>query len=186
MGVLPYRPILSNPTLGMIADGLGGESICPGPDLDRVIDDVAIGAMQPEHMLQRVGPGTIVIVPGDREDVIRAIIDAHGSGHPSGLGLVLTGGYRPTPDVIEEIRVANLFSTLVAADTYAVASAVHDLLVKTHASDDEKIDLIKRVVAEHLDVDRVLAAARPVRQASGRRAGDPPPRRVVRSGAARR
>jgi BioD-like phosphotransacetylase family protein len=165
LGVLPYRPILSNPTLGMIADGLGGESICPGPDLDRVIDDVAIGAMQPEHMLQRVGPGTIVIVPGDREDVILAIIDAQGSGHPAGLGLVLTGGYRPSPAVIEAIRIANLFSTLVAADTYAVASAVHDLLVKTHASDDEKIALIKRVVADHLDVDRVLAAARPVQAA---------------------
>jgi BioD-like phosphotransacetylase family protein len=149
----------------MIADGLGGESICPGPDLDRVIDDVAIGAMQPEHMLQRVGPGTIVIVPGDREDVIRAIIDAQGSGHPAGLGLVLTGGYRPSAEVTDEIRAANLFSILVAADTYAVASAVHDLLVKTHASDDEKIDLIKRVVAEHLDVDRVLAAARPVQHA---------------------
>ena len=51
--------------------------------------------------------------------------------------------------------------TLVAADTYAVASAVHDLLVKTHSSDDEKIATIKRLVAEHLDVDRILAVATP-------------------------
>ena len=167
LGVLPYRPILSNPTLGMIADGLGGESICPGPDLDTVIDGVAIGAMQPEHMLERVGPGTLVIVPGDREDVIRAIIRARASSRPVGLGLVLTGGYRPTPDVIEEIRAADLFSTLVAADTYPVASAVHDLLVKTHASDDEKIALIKRLVAEHLDIDRVLEAARAPRGTVG-------------------
>jgi hypothetical protein len=33
---------------------------------------------------------------------------------------------------------------------------VHDLLVKTHADDVEKIELIKSVVAEHLDLDRVL------------------------------
>lgn len=161
LGVLPYRPILSNPTLGMIADGLGGESICPGPDLDRVIDGVAIGAMQPHHMLERVGPGTLVIVPGDREDVIRSIIAARGMERRAGLGLVLTGGYRPGPAVLEAIRGADLFATLVAADTYPVASAVHDLLVKTHASDEGKIDLIKRLVAEHLDVDRVLSAARP-------------------------
>ena len=159
LGVLPYRPILSNPTLGMIAEGLGGESICPGPDLDRVIDDVAIGAMEPQHMLQRVGPGTLVIVPGDREDAILALIEAQRRPQPVGLGLVLTGGYRPSPAVVAAIREANLFSTLVAADTYAVASAVHDLLVKTHSSDDEKIDTIKRLVAEHLDVDRILDVA---------------------------
>ena len=120
---------------------------------------IKIGAMQPEHMLHWVGPGTLVIVPGDREDAVRAIIAARASPQPVGLVLVLTGGYRPSPAVIEEIRAADLFSTLVAADTYHVASAVHDLLVKTHASDHEKIALIKRVVAEHIDVDRILAVA---------------------------
>src|SRR5207237_557466 len=77
LGVLPVRPILSNPTLGMILDGVHGETIHPGPDLDRVIDGVAIGAMEPGHMLERVGPGTLVIVPGDREDVILTVTTAH-------------------------------------------------------------------------------------------------------------
>ena len=77
LGVLPVRPILSNPTLGMILEGVRGETIHPGPDLDRVIDGVAIGAMEPGHMLERVGPGTLVIVPGDREDVILTLTTAH-------------------------------------------------------------------------------------------------------------
>ena len=77
LGVLPVRPILSNPTLGMILEGVQGETIHPGPDLDRVIDGVAIGAMEPRHMLERVGPGTLVIVPGDREDVILTLTTAH-------------------------------------------------------------------------------------------------------------
>ncbi len=192
LGVLPVKPLLSNPTLGMVLDGVHGETIHPGPDLDRVIDGVAIGAMEPGHMLERVGPGTLVIVPGDREDVILTITTAHllprvrlGSvteaariaaiaaeatnertasveGHEgAAIGLVLTGGYRPRPAVLAAIRQADLFTTLVAEDTYSVASEVHDLLVKTHAADREKIDLIKGLVAECLDVDRILAAARP-------------------------
>lgn len=157
LGVLPYRHILSNPTLGMILDGVHGETIWPGPDLDRVIDDVAIGAMEPAHMLQRIGPGTLVIVPGDREDAILALSRAPDDGdRRHGVGLVLTGGYRPRPPIIAAIRAANLFATLVNDDTYAVASAVHDLLVKTHSSDLEKIALIKALVADHLDIDRIL------------------------------
>jgi BioD-like phosphotransacetylase family protein len=162
LGVLPYRPILSNPTLGMILEGVHGEPIHDGPDLDRVIDNVAVGAMEPGHMLQRIGPGTLVIVPGDREDAILTLTDAHRADDGQGvaLGLVLTGGYRPSASVLSEIRRADLFATLVPEDTYSVASEVHDLLVKTHPADIEKIETIKALVAEHLDIDRILEVAR--------------------------
>jgi hypothetical protein len=80
LGVLPYRPILSNPTLGMVLEGVGGRVIHVGPDLDRVIAGVAIGAMEPHHMLARIGQGTLVIVPGDREDVILTLTTAHLAG----------------------------------------------------------------------------------------------------------
>jgi BioD-like phosphotransacetylase family protein len=187
LGLLPVKPLLSNPTLGMIVDGVHGETIHAGPDLDRVIDGVAIGAMEPGHMLDRVGPGTLVIVPGDREDVILTLVRAHLVSHdledtPAGsaairmaedvgasgvdghegaaVGLVLTGGYRPRSAVVDAIRGADLFATIVSEDTYSVASEVHDLLVKTHPADREKIELIKDLVAECLDVERVLAVAR--------------------------
>jgi BioD-like phosphotransacetylase family protein len=180
LGVLPVRPILSNPTLEMILEGLAGETIHAGPDLDRVISGVAIGAMEPGHMLERVGPKTLVIVPGDREDVILTLTTAHLMGTPrtasveeltqptlqleethagAAIGLVLTGGYRPRRAVVEAIRRADLFATLVPRDTYSVASEVHDLLVKTHAADVEKIELIKELVASNLDIDRVLGVA---------------------------
>ena len=190
LGVLPVRPILSNPTLQMILEGVHGETIHAGPDLDRVIDGVAIGAMEPRHMLERVGAGTLVIVPGDREDVILTLTTAHltrrfrlaGSteaariaqiaaeatnertanveGHEgAAIGLVLTGGYRPRDAVLAAIRQADLFTTIVPEDTYVVASEIHDLLVKTHPADVEKIALIKQLVAEHLDIDAILAVA---------------------------
>lgn len=180
LGILPVHPLLSNPTLEMILEGVQGETLHPGPDLERVIDGVAIGAMEPGHMLERVGPGTLVIVPGDREDVILTLTTAHLMGTPrsasvdeltnpslelddghagAAIGLVLTGGYRPRPAVIAAIRRADLFATLVRDDTYTVASEVHDLLVKTHAADREKIALIKDLVAANLDMDRILAVA---------------------------
>src|SRR6478735_6835600 len=37
LGVLPYRPILSNPTLGMIVEGVRGRVVSEGHDVERVI-----------------------------------------------------------------------------------------------------------------------------------------------------
>jgi BioD-like phosphotransacetylase family protein len=162
LGVLPYRPILSNPTLWMVLEGVHGETIHPGPDLDAVIGGVAIGAMEPEHMLQRIGPSALVIVPGDREDVISAIVKARGLDSEAGgdaLGLVLTGGYRPRPAVLDAIRAADVFATIVPEDTYKVASEIHDLLVKTHVTDRGKIEEIKALVWENLSIDRILEVA---------------------------
>jgi BioD-like phosphotransacetylase family protein len=168
LGVLPYRPILSNPTLAMVLEGLHGETIHAGPDLDQVIGGIAIGAMEPEHMLERIGPRSLVIVPGDRADVIGAIVAGRMAGldaaeRDGALGLVLTGGYRPARAVLDAIRAADLFATLVPEDTYQVASELHDLLVKTHPADAGKIAEIKALLWKYLFIDRVLEVAEEAR-----------------------
>jgi phosphate acetyltransferase len=182
VGMLPFRPMLSNPTLSMLVEQMAGELLAPGPDLDRVIEHVAIGAMLPRHVVDEVGPGSLLLVPGDRTDVIAATLAAvrasriggerrgflgvgrrRGFGRPSPdptrtelAGIVLTGGYEPRPRDLEQIRDAGLFCYLVEHDTYAAASEVHDLLVKIHPADRDKIALIKRLAERHLDVDRIL------------------------------
>jgi BioD-like phosphotransacetylase family protein len=183
LGTLPYRPILSNPTLSMLLEQLPGELLFEGGDLDRPIEHVAIGAMQPRHLLERVGPGSLLIVPGDRTDVIQATLAANQAHRDltrePGLierlrprprfgrrgedprtvelsGLILTGGYRPRVRDLEAMERSGMFAYLVEEDTYETASRVHDLLVKTHPADTRKIDEIRRLVAEHFDVDGLL------------------------------
>ncbi len=169
LGVIPYRPILSNPSLAMILEGTRADLINAGPDLDLIIGGISVAAMEPHHVLQHVVGRRIVIVAGDREDVIVALSRAHraemrrpavirGEAEPATVGFVLSG-YRPRPAVVDEVRRADLFACFLDEDTYMVASDVHDLLVKTHASDRGKIEMIKSIVAASLDVERMLAAA---------------------------
>jgi len=169
LGVIPYRPILSNPSLAMIVEGTRAELLLPGPDLDLVIGGISVAAMEPHHVLQHVLGRRIVIVAGDREDVIVALARAHraearrpavvrGEVEPATVGFVLSG-YRPRPAVVDEIRRADLFACFLDEDTYQVASDVHDLLVKTHAADAGKIAMIKSIVAASLDAGQMLAAA---------------------------
>jgi hypothetical protein len=180
LGVIPYRPILSNPSLAMILEGTRAELLLAGPDLDLVIGGISVAAMEPHHVLQHVVGRRIVIVAGDREDVIVALARAHraearrpavirGDVEPATVGFVISG-YRPRPAVVDELRRADLFACFLDEDTYQVASEVHDLLVKTHAADAGKIEMIKSIVAASLDPAQMLAAAAEVTPQDRRRA----------------
>jgi BioD-like phosphotransacetylase family protein len=183
LGVLPYRPMLANPTLTMLIEQLQGELLSTGEDMDRLIEHVAIGSGQARHVLEKIGPGSLLIVQGDRQDIIHATIAANNTQkqlnrEPSLLerlrnrsrfgrtpddpearllaGMVFTKGHRPSDRDIEAIRDADIFALLVDEEIYPVASQVHGLLVKTHLADRSKIDVIKQVVAENFDVDGLL------------------------------
>jgi BioD-like phosphotransacetylase family protein len=209
LGVLPYRPMLAHPTLAMLLEQLHGELLHPGDDLDRAIEHVAIGDMRPSHLRGHIDPGTLLILPGDRRDVIAAAVTAHGArrigqagsgpadparelsprtpGHVgqaavSVAGLIFTGGIRPHRDELEALRRAGVFAYLMDEPTYEVAYRVHGLLVKTHPANRAKIEEIKRLVTAHFDVDGLLDRLDGL--ASGARQG--PPGRVSRDQGGRR
>ena len=151
LGTLPYRPLLSNPTLSMLVDQVPGELLSPGTDPERPIERIAIGAMQPRHVLERLGRATLLIVPGDRDDVIHATIaadrrgralhrdpglldrlrdraalprDPGSQGSADLAGLLFTGGYRPRERELDALRRAGIFGYLVEQDTYQAAAQI--------------------------------------------------------------
>jgi hypothetical protein len=151
--------------------------------MDRHIEHVGIGSGQARHVLEKIGPGSLLIVQGDREDVIHAVIAANETQKelnqepglldrlrtrarfgrrpedPKALllaGIVFTNDRRPSDRDIEALRVAGIFSLLVPDEIYPIASQLHRLLIKTHVQDRDKIEAIKQVVAQHFDVDALL------------------------------
>jgi BioD-like phosphotransacetylase family protein len=191
LGVLPYRPILSRPTLAMLVEQMPGELLSSGRDMDQLIEHVAIGSGQARHVLEKIGPGSLLIVQADRGDLIRATVAATETqrqlDREPGLfdrlrnrarfgrvpddprsrslaGIVFTSGRKPSTRDIEALRQSGIFSLVVPEEIYPVASQVHELLVKTHAQDRTKIEIIRQLVATSFDVgallDRIEAQAR--------------------------
>jgi len=158
LGCIPFSRLLANPSLELIATHLDGELLSGSADADRIIGRVAIGAMQASHAVAFLRDQTLLITPGDREDLLLASLATNrAAGGSAVAGIVLTGGFRPSLAVLSELRDAGLFTFLVGTDTYRTAQAVDDILVKTHPADLEKIATIKDLVGRSLDVDRFLA-----------------------------
>jgi BioD-like phosphotransacetylase family protein len=160
LGCIPYSDFLANPSLELLESHLPGERLSGEPAPERTIGHVAIGAMRAEHAVPLLRDRTLLITPGDRDDLLGAALDldAAAPGGPARVsGVVLTGGFRPPAAILERLRSAGLWSYLVEEDTYRTAEAVHGVLVKTHPGDTEKIDTIIRLVGESLDAEALLA-----------------------------
>jgi BioD-like phosphotransacetylase family protein len=154
IGCIPYSEFLANPSLELIVTHLDGEVVAGRATPGQTIGHVAIGAMRADHAMQRVDERTLLITPGDREDILLAAVDA---GRHRVMGLILTGGYRPSAAVLERLRAADLFAFLVETDTFSTAQAANATLVKTHATDTEKIATIIDLVGGAIDTEGLLA-----------------------------
>jgi BioD-like phosphotransacetylase family protein len=158
LACIPYSEFLANPSLELIVTHLEGELVSGEAAPGLTIRRVAIGAMQADHAIEHLGERTLLITPGDREDLLLAAVAANRASpaRPKVVGIVLSGGYEPSAPVLAELRDAGIFAFLVQTDTYRTAQAVDEILVKTHATDTEKIATIIELVGGALDVDTLL------------------------------
>lgn len=157
LGCIPYSDLLANPSLELIATHLDGELLAGQPTPGRTIGHVAIGAMRADHAAGLIRDRTLLITPGDRDDMLSMALELNAGAAGQVTGIVLTGGLRPGDDILAALRGASLFTYLVKSDTYRTAQAVDEILVKTHPTDTDKIDTIIRLVDGSLDIGDFLA-----------------------------
>jgi phosphate acetyltransferase len=141
MYVLSENPALGYPTMAQVANELGAD-ILAGEDgrLQREVRDVRVAAMTVEHFIEDLADGTLVLVPGDRGDIILASL-AGGlfSSLPTVAGLVLTAGYSPAPAISSLLEEAPFAVLQVPTRTYAAATAVHGISATITLEDEPKI-----------------------------------------------
>jgi BioD-like phosphotransacetylase family protein len=157
LGVLPHQHILSKPTVGLVREELGAEMLNLPPTMNTLVDDVVVGAMGAQNAMQFFQRGVLLITPGDREDILLAAGATAAPDSADNLaGIVLTGGLRPGAGVMKALQALQIPVLLAQADSYQVASKVHDLIVKTRPADAEKISLIRDLIAKHINVKKII------------------------------
>ncbi|MDJ0376914.1 phosphate acetyltransferase [Cryobacterium sp. PH31-L1] len=101
---IPEDPYLVAPSMQSIMEATEGTLIKGDPALlAREALGVVVAAMSMVNVLPRLIEGAVVVVPGDREDVLLAVLLANASAtFPSIAGIVLNGGF-DLPDAIQQL-----------------------------------------------------------------------------------
>jgi len=160
LGVMPQERMLSEPTLQDVCTVIKGEVLAGGDLLRRRAATVMIGAMEPANVLERLESRTLLVVPGDREDIILAAISLAQAPEKIAdhklAALVLSESLRPEGAVAQLVAAAPLPIIASPMDSYTIASRIHSMTVKTLPGDSDKIERIQSLVSDHVNVDRIL------------------------------
>ncbi len=159
--VIPEDQRLSMPTLAEVVQSLGAVEVHRGRgDLDAEVRSFKVAAMTLPNMLDRITDGELVITPGDRDDVLVGVLASRLSDtFPDAAGILLSGGLRPSPQVLRLIEGLGGIPTPIFAtdaDTYATAQSVAAVQPVISAGSARKIATALGLFEQHVDTDALL------------------------------
>ncbi|WP_411550267.1 phosphate acetyltransferase [Mycolicibacterium fortuitum] len=159
--VLPEEPLLVAPSVAELQVAVNGTMIAGDPELlSREAMGVMVAGMTAEHCLERLTEGVAVVTPGDRSDVVLAVVSAHAAeGFPSLSCIILNGGLDLHPAIASLVEGLGLRLPIVATKygTFETASRVAGARGRVTAKSQRKIDTALALMDKHVDVNDLIA-----------------------------
>jgi phosphate acetyltransferase len=118
--------------------------------------------MELPHFLDHLEEGSLVIASGDRSDImIGALLADAATSYPGVAGVILTGGFKPAPQVLRlfaGLRRSPVPILCVTTDTFMTATNVNSLDVGIDPDNQRKIAGALGVFESHVDLSRMESA----------------------------
>ncbi|GAB5562601.1 MAG: AAA family ATPase [Synoicihabitans sp.] len=158
LGLLPRQSVLTSPNLQQIAEEVQGRWLHEPENTASVrVTRLVVGAMTAKHILHHLRPDTVIITPGDRDDLLQAAIDAaKDSADRTVAGIILTNDIEPNREIQQILARTNIPVLQADGESYTVTSKINRMTVKTQPRDRDKIPVIKHMVQENIDMQRLL------------------------------
>jgi len=155
VNAIPLIKFLVNPTVKEVVRELEAEILFgDGDALNNQIEHYIVGAMQLRNYLPRLKENSLIVMPGDRSDLILGALQANiSNNYPVVSGIVLTGGLKPEPAIVKLIEglTRKIPILLVKSDTYLISQSVGDIHAQIYADNREKILLSIRTFDKYVD-----------------------------------
>jgi len=155
LGAIPEHPELMACRTIDIARHLDAEVVHEGEIMTRRAKKISLLARTVPNLLDALVAGSVLVTPGDRADVVIAVVLA-AANHVPISALILTGGLDLPPKLLELCR-AGLETGLpllkVRSNSWETATRLAELSAEIPIDDIDRVQRVMEFVAEHIDVD---------------------------------
>jgi len=153
LGILPHHPELSKFSVGYLADRLFAKVITGEANMNRIVDNIFIGAMSATAALQNPQfkkGGKLIITSGDRSDMIVAALDTDTAA------IIITNNVLPSSSIISKAAERNVPLLVVPGDTYGTARQIEGMEPLLTKDDTAKAELLAESVKKNVNMKALL------------------------------
>ncbi len=153
---IPANHRLDCPTVDEIRSALGARVLLGHDYLSNVVEDSQVGAMQAPNFLKTVHNNTLIIVPGDRSEILMAAALANLSPScPNISGVVLSAGLLPDREIIRlfDSNMLAMPVMSVQGNTFDTAVTVSRVNSRIYPTSIDKIETMLRAFRESIDTE---------------------------------
>jgi hypothetical protein len=161
LGIVPYSPILSNPTLGQIIDEMKPEILNETNERDLVTEKIFVGAYPLQEFIEYVNEqkGKLLgVFPTTRLDLLMSIPTLNKNLKEKNriFAILFSGDIAPSRYAMESLKHENINILWKKGDTYSIISQLSSISIKTRSKDRFKIEEIKNVVDKNIEMKRIF------------------------------
>ncbi len=159
LACIPWNPRVIEPRVKDVALFLDAKVLDEGDMESRRVQFITLCARSVNNVVPSLQPGTLIITPGDRSDIIVATCLAALNGVKI-AGLVLTGNFPPDENIMQLCQQGirtGLPILSVEENSFRTAVSLHHLNNEVPDDDIERIEMVKNFVAMHLLRDWMMA-----------------------------
>jgi phosphate acetyltransferase len=153
VAIVPCNAELAAPRVRDVAEALGATFLSHGRAEVQRVRDVAICAGTVPVALGVMRPGTLVITPGDRNDILLTAALAVQDGTPL-AGVVLTAGLEPAPNVLalcKKALQAGMPLITLRDGTYRTVTRLNGMDASIPVDDGVRVERTMNYVADRID-----------------------------------
>ncbi|MEO8906885.1 MAG: phosphate acetyltransferase, partial [Microbacteriaceae bacterium] len=158
---VPEDTTLVAPSVRSVMASIDGTLIKGDPELlDRETLGVVVAAMSMENVLTRLIEGSVVVVPGDRSEVLLAVLMAHSAGtFPRLSAIALNGGFELSEPIGRLIDGLHTTLPIIRTEfgTYETAVRITRTRGRLAADSPGKHDRALALFERHIDADALFS-----------------------------
>lgn len=155
VGAIPYNICLNTPTMFDFAQLFDTHLIAGERYGNLHFSQYRLIATSVATFKELSSQNNLLVTPATREDILHALIEIHPEGPPQ-QGLILTGRYAPTSEIVQILKTLEIPTLYAPMPTYEVMKKMHSFTAKIRVQDKEKILKAISLVESHLDFEKLF------------------------------
>ncbi|MCM8791977.1 MAG: AAA family ATPase [Candidatus Omnitrophica bacterium] len=157
LGVIPYRQELSYSSVQQIIEETDFDLVSGYAYLNNKYSKIVVGAMKSYDALPYITDGCLLITPIDRTDMIKLALSTYRKDRKTlKINCLILSGKQPLRrNLITLFNRKNVPVLISKTDTYTTTCILNNLKVKIRPQDRDKIEMIRDLVNNYLDIKKI-------------------------------